>query len=127
MSEQAKILAEMQELIMGIIKTGSASVEQGNKLDRLEASLHKQRCFKPSTNPTYKSQGEEIAYLFVANAYQEAINKLYEYKINSNDFFGFVDYHFDEDEEDEKEIMDIFSDEFMQKVNKDYDLKCQSK
>jgi len=127
MSEQAKILEELQALIMDILKTGLASAEQGKKLDELEAVLHKQRCFKPSSNPTYESQGEEIAYMFLADTYKEAIDKLYEYKINSNDFFGFVEYHFDEDEEDEKEIMDIFTDAYIEKVNKDYELKCQAK
>jgi len=125
-SEQAKILEELQSLIMEILKTGSASIEQGNKLDGLEAALFKQRCFKQSSNTTYENQGEEIAYLFMADKYEEAIDKLYEYKINSNDFFGFVDYHFDEDEEDDKEIMDIFTDTLVQKVNKDYELRCQS-
>ena len=126
MSEQAKILEELQGLIMEILKTGSASVEQGKQLDKLEASLHKQRCFKTISNSTYDCQGEEIAYLFFNNAYEKAIDKLYEYKIKSNDFFGFVEYHFDEDEEDEKEIIDIFSDEYRQKINTDYELKCQS-
>ena len=127
MSEQAKILEELQGLIMDILKTGSASAEQGKKLDELESLLHKQRSFKPSSNPTYESQGEEIAYMFLADSYKEAIDKLYEYKINSNDFFGFVEYHFDEDEEDEKEIIDIFSDTFREKINRDYELKCQAK
>jgi len=127
MSEQAKILEELQALIMEILKTGSASVEQGKQLDSLEVSLFKQRCFKPSSNTTYENQGEEIAYLFLGDSYEKAIDKLYEYKINSHDFFGFVNYHFDEDEEDDREILDIFTDTFIDKVNKDYALKCQSK
>lgn len=125
MSEQAKILEKMQELIMGILKSGSASVEQGNQLDALEATLHKQRCFKKSSNSKHDIQGEEIADLFFSDSYNEGIEKLYEYKITASDFFGFVEYHYDEDEEEE--ILEKFSDSFIAKVNKDYDIKCQSK
>ncbi len=45
MSEQAKILAEINQIIMNILKTGSASVEEADKIDELEASLHQQKCF----------------------------------------------------------------------------------
>lgn len=125
MSEQARLLAEMQELIMGILKSGSASVEQGNKLDELEALLHKGRCFKKTSHAEYDCQGEEIAGLFFNDSYKEAIDKLYEYKITSSDFFGFVEYHYDED--DDEEILEKFTDSFIAEVNKDYELKCQSK
>ncbi|PHR56554.1 MAG: hypothetical protein COA44_08070 [Arcobacter sp.] len=125
MSEQAKILEDLQELIMEILKSGSASAEQGNKLDKLEAQLFKQRSFKKSTHEDYDIQGEEIAGLFVNDSYSQAIDKLYEYKITSNDFFGFVQYHFDED--DDSELLEVFSDAFIAKVNKDYEVKCESK
>jgi len=124
MSEQAKILAQMQELIMEILKSGTASVEQGNRLDALEASLHKQKCFKKTSNTAYDCQGEEIAGLFFNDSYNEAIDKLYEYKIPSSDFFGFVEYHYDED--DDEEILQKFTDEFIAKVHKDYQLRCES-
>lgn len=125
MSEQAKILAQMQELIMEILKSGTASVEQGHRLDALEASLHKQKCFKKSSKEAYDCQGEEIAYLFFNNAYDEAIEKLYEYKIDSHDFFGFIEYHFDED--DDEDILAIFTDDFIDRVHKDYQSRCASK
>lgn len=125
MSEQAKILEKMQELIMEILKSGAASVEQGNKLDELEAILHKGRCFKKSSHTEYDTQGEEIAALFVNDSYKEAIDKLYEYKISSSDFFGFVEYHFDED--DDEELLEKFTDAFIAEVNRDYELKCQAK
>ncbi len=125
MSEQSRILAQMQELIMEILKSGAASVEQGNRLDELEAMLHKQKCFKKTSHPEYDCQGEEIAGLFLNDSYKEAIDKLYEYKISSDDFFGFVEYHYDED--DDEEIVEKFTDAFIAEVNKDYALKCQSK
>lgn len=125
MSEQAKILEKMQELIMGILKSGSATVEQGNQLDALEASLHKQRCFKKSSDSKYEIQGEEIAGLFFSDSYKEGIEKLYDYKISSSDFFGFVEYHYDEDEEEE--LLEKFSDSFIAQVHKDYELRCKTK
>ncbi|MEA3371753.1 MAG: hypothetical protein U9Q40_10475 [Campylobacterota bacterium] len=127
MSEQGKLLVQMQELITEILKSGSASAEQGSRLDKLEDQLHKQRCFKKSKNAEYETQGEEIAGLFFNDSYKEAIDKLYEYKISSEDFFGFVEYHFDEDEEDEQEILEKFTDSFTAGVHKDYELKCKSK
>ena len=127
MSEQARILAEMQGLIMDILKSGSASVEQGRKLDELEAQLYKQRCFKKSSNPDYELQGEEIAGLFVNDSYKEAIDKLYEYKITSDDFLGFIEYHYDEDEEDEAQVIEKFTEEMIAKIHEDYQLRCQSK
>ncbi|HIC44947.1 MAG TPA: hypothetical protein EYO73_11930 [Sulfurimonas sp.] len=125
MSEQEKILEALQELIMEILKSGSASAEQGHKLDELEASLFKQKCFKKTSHTEYDIQGEEIAGLFYKGDFTQAIDKLYEYKITSKDFFGFVQYHFDED--DDKELLEKFTDELIAKAHIDYDLKCQSK
>jgi len=127
MSQQAKTLEALQVLITEILKTGTASIEQGQQLDKLEANLLKERSFKASSNDTYDNQGEEIAYMFFKDAYEKGINKLYEYKITPEDFFGFVNYHFDEDEDDELEIMQTFNDTFKQKIQEDYTLKCKSK
>lgn len=126
MSEQSKIIAELQELIMNILKTGVASVEEGKKLDKLEALLLKQRCFKNSSDSEYNCQGEEIAGLFFNDDFNKAINKMYDYKISSEDFFGFVEYHYDEDEEDELKIIELFTDAYKEKVHNAYQSRCQS-
>ena len=125
MSEQEQILENLQDLIMEILKSGSASIEQGKRLDALEATLFKQKSFKKSSDSEYDLQGEEIAGLIVKESVSEAVAKLYEYKITSTDFFGFVDYHFDED--DDVEILAAFSDALKEKVHADYALKCQAK
>ena len=125
MSEQAKILEEMQALIMEILKSGAASAAQGQKLDALEEALLKQRCFKASANSAYENQGEEVAYLFLGDKHAQGIDKLYEYKIHSNDFIGFVNYHFDE--EDDEEVLAKFTDDVVTQIHKDYEAKCQGK
>ena len=66
-----------------------------------------------------------IASLFFDEHYKAAIDKLYEYKITPEDFFGFVDYHYDDDHEDE-DLTEMFTDDFIDKVTKDYLLKCKS-
>ncbi|MEA1982160.1 MAG: hypothetical protein U9N39_01345 [Campylobacterota bacterium] len=124
MSEQSKILEQMQELIMSILKTGTASVEQGNQLDRLEDTLHKQKCFKTTTSPDHANKGEEIASLFFNDSYTEAIDKLYEYKISPEDFFGFAEYHFDEEEDEES--LEMFTDSFKEKVMSSIEVKKAS-
>lgn len=124
MSEQAKILVEMQEIIMSILKSGSATVEEGNKIDELEALLHKQKCFKEIDHVEHTNQGEEIAGLFFNDSYMDAIDKMCEYEITPEDFFGFVEYHYDEDEED---AIEMFTDVFIADVNKVYQSKCKSK
>lgn len=118
MSEQAKILAEMQEIIMSILKSGSASAEQGHRIDELEALLHQQKCYKEIDHQEYTYQGEEIAGLFSNDHYMEAIDKMFEYEITPDDFFGFIEYH-DEDEE----FSDLFTDQFIEEVNKVYQSK----
>lgn len=125
MSEQAKILEELQALIMEILKSGLASAEQGKKLDALEDVLYKQKSFKSTSNTEYDTKGEEIVALLISDAYTQGIDKLYEYKITASDFFGFVDYHFDED--DDEELLENFTDAFRAKINNDYDLKCKVK
>ena len=121
MSEQAKILAEMQEIIMEILKSGSASEAQGHRIDELEALLHQQKCYKEIDHSEYAYQGEEIAGLFMNDHYMDAIEKMCECEISPDDFFGFIEYH-DEDEE----FTDIFTDEFIENVHRDYLTKCKS-
>ena len=119
MSEQAKILTEMQTLIMGILQSGSTTAEDADKMDELEDLLYKQNSFKRSEQNANICQGEEIATLFFKNKNEEAITKLHEYEITPEDFFGFVDYHYDDEHEDE-ELAEMFTDSFIVTVNKEY-------
>ena len=121
MSEQAKILAEMQEIIMNILKSGSASAEQGHRIDELEDLLHQQKCYKEIDHKEYSYQGEEIAGLFFDDHYMEAIDKMCECEITPDDFFGFIEYH-----DEEEEFTEMFTDAFIADVTKDYQSKCQS-
>ena len=125
MSEQARILAEIHELIMSVLQAGSASVEQGDKLDELEELLFKQNCFIEINHPKHTYQGEEIASLFFGDNNTQAIDKMIESEITPEDFFGFVGYHYDEDHEDEA-LTEMFTNAFMADVNKAYQLKSQS-
>jgi len=125
MSEQAKILAEIGQIVMNVFKTGSVTMEESVRMQELETLLHKQRAFKEVDHPDNTYQGEVIASLFFNDHYMEAINKLYEYKITPEDFFGFVEYHYDDDHEDE-ELTEMFTDTFIDNVTKDYLLKCKS-
>lgn len=126
MSEQAKILAEINKIIMNILKTGSASVEEADRIDELEALLHEQKCFKEIDHDEYANQGEEIASLFFKDHYAQAINKMCECKITPDDFFAFTDYHYDDEHEDE-ELVEMFTNEFIAGVKEAYNLKCTSK
>ena len=121
MSEQAKILAEMQEIIMNILSSGSATEEQGQRIDELEDLLHQQKCYEEIDHDEYDYLGEEIAGLFFNDHYMEAIEKMCEYEITPDDFFGFIEYH-DEDEE----FSDLFTNAFIDNVNRDYPTKCKS-
>ena len=121
MSEQAKILAEMQQIIMTILKNGTASAEQGNRIDELEALLHEQKCYKEIDHEEYDYLGEEIAGLFATDHYMDAIDKMCENEITPDDFFGFIEYH-DEDEE----FIEMFTGEFIADVTKVYHSKCKS-
>ena len=121
MSEQAKILAEMQEIIMTILKNGSASVEEGNRIDELEDLLHKQKCYEEIDHAEYEYLGEEIAGLFFTDNYMDAIDKMCESEITPEDFFGFIAYH-DEDEE----FTELFTNAFIEEVKKAYHSKCKS-
>jgi len=121
MSEQAKILAEMQEIIMTILKNGSASAAEGNRIDELEALLHEQKCYKEIDHAEHEYQGEEIAGLFFTDQYMEAIDKMCECEITPEDFFGFIEYH-DEDEE----FTEMFTELFIADATKAYQSKCKS-
>lgn len=124
MSEQARILAEMQALVMRILQSGAATAEEGEKLDELEALMLKQKCYQEIDHEEHDYLGEEIAALFFNDAYAEAIDKMYANEITPDDFFGFVDYHYDEDEED---AIDIFTDAFIADVHKVYHAKANNK
>ncbi len=125
MSEQAKILAEIGQIVMNVFKTGSVTMEESVRMQELETLLHKQRAFKEVDHPDNTCQGEVIASLFFNDQYPDAIDKLYEYKITPEDFFGFVEYHYDDDHEDEH-LTEMFTDTFIDNVTKDYLLKCKS-
>lgn len=125
MSEQARILAEINTIIMNILKTGSASVEEADKIDELEALLHQQKCFKELENSEHANQGEEIATLFFNDQYEQAINKMCESEITPEDFFAFVDYHYDDEHEDE-ELVEMFTGVFIQGVDEAYAVKCKA-
>lgn len=125
MSEQTKILAEIGQIVMNVFKTGSVTMEESERMQELETLLHKQRAFKEVNHPDNTCQGEVIASLFFNDHYNEAIDKLYEYKITPEDFFGFVEYHYDDDHEDE-ELTEMFTNEFIENVTNDYLLKCKS-
>lgn len=125
MSEQAKIIAQMSELIMDILKKGSTTAAEADKMDALETLLYQQKCFTKIEHSDHVYLGEEIASLFFDNNYTEAINKLCEYAITPDDFFGFIEYHYDDEHEDE-DLTVMFTDAFITGVNKDFQSKCQS-
>ena len=125
MSEQSKILAEIGQIVMNVFKTGSVTMDESARMQELEDRLHKQRSFKEVEHPRHNYQGEVIASLFFNDKYTEAIDKLYEYKITPEDFFGFVEYYYDEDHEDEA-LTEMFTSEFIDNVQRDYLTKCNS-
>lgn len=122
MSEQTKIIQQMQELVMDILKTGMASEEQAQQLDDLEALLDEQKCFKEIDSVEYDCQGEEIASLFLADNYNKAIEKMSECEITPEDFFGFVNYHYEEENE---ELNAMCTNAFIEGVAKEYILKSK--
>lgn len=119
MSEQAKILAELQEIIMSVIGSGLASETEGDRIDELEALLHQQKCYKEIDHKEYAYQGEEIASLFFTDHTMEAIDKMCAYKITPDDFFGFIAYH-----DEEEEFSGMFTPAFIAEINKIYQSKC---
>ena len=124
MSEQATVIAEMQEIIMRILSTGAASDEDGSRIEELEDLMLKQKCYKEVSHADHDFQGEEIAALFFADNKMKAIEKMCECGITPDDFFGFAEYHYDENEVEEVEM---FTDLFIADVNKVYQSECGSK
>lgn len=126
MSEQARIIAEIHEIVMSILKSGSVSEAEGDKIDGLEDLLHKQNCFKEVDDSEHPYQGEKIASLFFAGENAQAIDKMIECEITPDDFFGFVDYHYDDDH-DHEDLVEMFTDAFIAGVSEEYQSKCQAK
>ena len=121
MSEQAKILLAMEELIMEILKSGSTTEEQGKQLDALEDLMYQQNSYKEIEHEEFSYQGEEVTSLFLKDSYTQAIEKLCKYKITPDDFFGFVEYHYEDDD-----FSGTFTDTFMSDVKKAYLSKCDN-
>jgi restriction endonuclease S subunit len=96
MSEQKKILNQLQELIMEILKTGIASEEQADKLDALEERLHQEACFQTVPEGII---GEVITQHLLNGAFDEAIALLKRHNIDAEDYLDFIDYHYEEEEE----------------------------
>lgn len=123
MSEQALIIEKMQALVMRILKSGSATEEEGNELDELEALMLEQKCYRKVDNSEQSFQGEEIANFFFTDNSTKAIDKMLEYGITADDFFGFAEYHYDEDEDEQ---IEMFTDEFIANASKEYDLRSKA-
>lgn len=124
MSEQANIIAEMQEIIMRILKTGTASEADGKRIDELEDLMSEQKCYQEIDHAEHEFQGEEIAALFFKGNKTTAVEKMCECGITPKDFFGFSEYHFDENEVEEVEM---FTETFIADINKLYQSQCESK
>lgn len=122
MSEQTKLIAGIQELVMRILKNGSVTEEEGIAINTLEDELFKQNAFQPSKEKHGSLQGEEIATLFFNKQIEEGITKLVEYKISPEDFFGFVEYHYDEEHPDEA-LIGMFTQAFIMDINDKHRLK----
>lgn len=122
MSEQTRILTEIHKLVMTILKNGTATVEEADKIDELEALLHQQKCFQAVEGSQHANQGEEIASLFFNDAYAEAIDKMIACEITPEDFFGFAQYYYDDEHEDEH-LAEMFTGAFIAGVIKDYESK----
>lgn len=118
MSEQAKILAELQTIIMNILKNGAATPEESDKIDALEAALLEQKCYTEIEHDVHDYLGEEIAALLAENHIDEAITKMHTAEISVDDFFDFIAYH------DEDEVYPAyFTPTFVAEVKKAYDAK----
>ncbi len=125
MSEQAKIIEDMQKIVMSILEKGSATIEEADEIDRLEELLHEQKCYNRVNDTDNRYQGEEIATLFFSDDYNGAIDKMIECGITPDDFFGFVEYHYDDEHEDYESIK-MFTNTFISSVNEAYQSKSTS-
>ncbi len=121
MSVQAQLLAQIQELVMKILKNGTVTEEEGLSINSLEDELFKQNSFKASTTKQGSLQGEEIATLFFNNSIDEGTEMLKTYEITPPDFFGFIDYHYDEEHPDEAHI-GMFTQSFITELDEKYKL-----
>lgn len=119
MSKQTIIIADIQELVMKILKTGSATEEEGIAIDTLEEELFKEKSFIVSKALEGSTQGEEVATLFFNAKIKEGVLKLVEYTIAPEDFFGFIQYHYDEEHADE-DLIKMFTKEFIADIDKKY-------
>ena len=122
MSEQAKIIAELNELVMRILKSGSPTLKDGQELDRLEELLYEEKCYENIDHEEYAFQGEVVASIFFTEDKSKAIDKMIECRITPDDFFGFIEYHYDEDHSDEH-LIGMFTDVFIADVNHIYQSK----
>jgi len=114
MSRQSQIIEDIEKLVMKILENGSVSEEEGIAIDTLEEKLYQENAFV---------KGEAVANLFFENKIQEGVAKLIEEKITPKDFFGFIDYHYDEEHPDEGKI-GIFTESFVSDINKQYADNC---
>ncbi|MDF1876418.1 hypothetical protein JHD47_01130 [Sulfurimonas sp. SAG-AH-194-L11] len=119
MSVQAQLLEKIQELVMKILKNGSVTEEEGVAINTLEDELFKQNSFIASKVKQGSLQGEEIATLFFNDKIEEGISKLIEYEITPEDFFGFIEYHYDEEHPDEA-LISMFTQAFITEINEKY-------
>lgn len=112
----------MHTLIMKILESGSASEEDADKIEELEELLQEQKCFEKAANTKHEFLGEEIATLFFEAKSAEAIDKMIASDITPEDFFGFVNYHYDDEHEDE-ELAEMFTDAFIRDIHTTYQSK----
>lgn len=116
MSVQTKLITGIEELVMKILKNGSVTEEEGVAINTLEDELFQQNSFKASTEKAGSLQGEEVATLLFNKKTDDAIDKLIEYEITPEDFFGFVGYHYDEEHPDEA-LVGMFTEAFVSDIN----------
>ncbi|MDQ7067063.1 MAG: hypothetical protein Q9M40_03120 [Sulfurimonas sp.] len=90
-------------------------------IDSLEEELFKENAFKASKQTAGSLQGEDVAKLFYQNDITQGIEKLIEYEITPEDFFGFVEYHYDEEHPDE-ELIGMFTEGFIADIHENYKL-----
>lgn len=119
MSQQSKIIEDIQEIVMKILQNGSVTEEEGIAIDTLEETLYKQNAFKESQTTPNTTQGEEIATLCFEDKIDEGVKKLIEFNITPEDFFGFIEYHYDEEHPDEEKIV-MFTEAFKADISNKY-------
>ena len=126
MSDQAIIIAEIQATVMKILESGTATEEQADRIDELEEMLYKQKSFREIKSKKHTNIGEEIATLFFEKKNDEAIQRLCAEGITPSDFFGFVEYFYDDEHEDYA-LTGMFFPGFVAEVTKVYEHNCTAK